>query len=200
MKTTNVYNLIILDESGSMESIKKAAIDGCNETLQSIRSIQFNHPDQRHFVSLITFNSDNATKILLDRVPIYESRRLASSFYRPNSCTPLYDAMGISFTELQKSLNPSEKNCVLATIITDGFENASRIFDLQKLTSLIDELKKSGWTFVYIGANQDTFLESQKIHIDENVSFECSEESTNRMFGVLKERRASYAEKIAKGK
>lgn len=50
---TQVYNLVILDKSGSMESIRKEAIDGYNETLGSIRAAQLKHLDtQDHFVSL----------------------------------------------------------------------------------------------------------------------------------------------------
>lgn len=37
---TLVYNLVILDKSGSMESIRKEAIDGYNETLGAIRAAQ----------------------------------------------------------------------------------------------------------------------------------------------------------------
>lgn len=35
----NVHNLIILDESGSMESIKPSIINGFNELVQSIKGI-----------------------------------------------------------------------------------------------------------------------------------------------------------------
>ena len=53
---TQVYNLVILDKSGSMESIKKEAIDGYNETLGAIRAAQLKHIDtQEHFVSLAAF-------------------------------------------------------------------------------------------------------------------------------------------------
>ncbi len=34
---TRVFNLIILDESGSMQSIKKEDINSVNETVQTIR-------------------------------------------------------------------------------------------------------------------------------------------------------------------
>ena len=34
---TRIFNLIILDESGSMIAIKKEAIDSMNETIQTIR-------------------------------------------------------------------------------------------------------------------------------------------------------------------
>lgn len=36
---TQVFNVIILDMSGSMESIRKAAIDGFNETLAGIKKV-----------------------------------------------------------------------------------------------------------------------------------------------------------------
>ena len=59
--TTKIFNLIIIDESGSMQSIKREAIDSVNETIQTIRSAQNKHDDQEHYVSLITFNDDVKT-------------------------------------------------------------------------------------------------------------------------------------------
>ena len=56
---TRIFNLIILDESGSMMSIKKEAIDSVNETLQTIRAAQKKHEDQEHYVTLVTFNNDD---------------------------------------------------------------------------------------------------------------------------------------------
>ena len=55
---TRIFKLIIIDESGSMQSIKTAAIDSVNETMQTIRSAQKKHEDQEHYVSLVTFNDD----------------------------------------------------------------------------------------------------------------------------------------------
>ena len=43
---TKIFNLIILDESGSMESIKQQAITGVNETIQTIRNAQKQHEEQ----------------------------------------------------------------------------------------------------------------------------------------------------------
>ena len=37
---TSVHNLIIVDESGSMECIRKQAFTGMNETLQTVRMMQ----------------------------------------------------------------------------------------------------------------------------------------------------------------
>ena len=55
---TQVFNVIILDRSGPMECIRKAAVDGFNETLAGIKKAQEKFADsQDHFVSLVTFCS-----------------------------------------------------------------------------------------------------------------------------------------------
>ena len=40
MKSQKIYNLVILDASGSMESIYSQALSGVNETLATIRMAQ----------------------------------------------------------------------------------------------------------------------------------------------------------------
>lgn len=64
---TQVYNLIILDESGFMSSIREQTISGFNETIQTISSAQKKHEDQQHFVSLVVFNSESI-RTVFDRV------------------------------------------------------------------------------------------------------------------------------------
>ena len=45
-----------MDRSGSMETIKKEAIDGYNETLGTIKAAQLKYLDtQDHFISLAAF-------------------------------------------------------------------------------------------------------------------------------------------------
>ena len=90
---TRIFNLIIIDESGSMCSIKKEAIDSVNETIQTIRSAQKKHEGQEHYVSLVTFNDD--VKTVYDCVNVDEVKELNAETYRPDCCTALYDAMGI---------------------------------------------------------------------------------------------------------
>lgn len=53
------FDLIVLDESGSMCSIYKQALDGVNETLSTIRQSQTEDDTQRHFVSLVAFDSSH---------------------------------------------------------------------------------------------------------------------------------------------
>ena len=61
VKTKRVHNLIIVDESGSMEVIRKQAFVGMNETLQTVRKMQEKFPDQEQFVTLLTFDSSHTT-------------------------------------------------------------------------------------------------------------------------------------------
>ena len=52
-----VFNLLVVDESGSMEIIRKQALMGINETLETIRKIEKAHQDLEQRVTLITFDS-----------------------------------------------------------------------------------------------------------------------------------------------
>lgn len=101
-----IFNLIILDESGSMQSIKKEAVDSVNETVQTIRAAERKNADQEHFVSLVTFN-DNV-KTVYDCVPAVEVKELTSEDYCPDCCTALYDAMGLSLNVLRPKVTENE--------------------------------------------------------------------------------------------
>ena len=153
---TKVFNVIILDKSGSMSSIRKAAIDGFNETLAGIKKAQEKYAEtQEHFVSLVAFCSCE-TRQIFDRVPVAEARQLTEADYEPCCCTPLYDAMGFTLTSMRKHVKEAGDAMVVVTIITDGLENASHEYTGAAVKKLVEELKAEGWTFTYMGANQDS--------------------------------------------
>lgn len=171
---TRIFNLIILDESGSMYSIKKEAIDSVNETVQTIRSAEKKNEDQEHFVSLVTFNDD--VKMVYDCVPSAEVRELTSETYRPDCCTALYDAMGMSLNVLRSKV--AEADRVLVTVVTDGYENASREYSGGAIKALVDELKGKGWVFAYIGADHDVEQVAATISITNTMRFQTTPLST----------------------
>ncbi len=51
-----VHNLIILDKSVSMKSIKTTFIQGFNELVQTIQGIEKQFPEQQHYISFVSFN------------------------------------------------------------------------------------------------------------------------------------------------
>lgn len=174
---TRIFNLIIIDESGSMQSIKKAAIDSVNETIQTIRSAQKKHEDQEHYVSLVTFNDD--VKTVYECVPVDEVKELTAETYQPDCCTALYDAMGISLNALRKKVAEDDK--VLVTVVTDGYENTSKEYSGKAIKALVDELKTKGWVFAYIGANQDVEAVAATISITNVMNFETTSAGTHMM-------------------
>ena len=175
--TTKIFNLIIIDESGSMQSIKREAIDSVNETIQTIRSAQNKHDDQEHYVSFITFNDD--VKTVYKCVPVNEVRELTAETYCPECCTALYDAMGISLNALRPKVGEGDK--VLVTVVTDGYENASKEYSGKAIKALVDELKAKGWVFAYIGANQDVEAVAATISITNVMNFETTSAGTHMM-------------------
>jgi Mg-chelatase subunit ChlD len=192
-----VYNLIILDESGSMESIHKQAVDGLNETLQSIQNAQKTHKElQEHFVTIIFFNS-NGVRTVMENKPIGQVNQLEMKDFRPDACTPLYDAMGLSLSKFRYQLNEEEKHQVLVTVITDGAENASREYSGQMISHLVRDLKALGWVFAYIGANQDVDAVADSMRIDNRMCFEASPEGSIVMNKKLAKRRSAFYCKLS---
>jgi len=232
-----VYNLILLDESGSMGSIEREAIAALNETIQGIRKAQETHLDQRHFISLVSFSGSGmeGVKVIRDRVPAREVADIRAEEYCPNSCTPLYDAMGFAITSLDRAISSPEGTSldraicgediasamtpgadpdgrtgaeakstagtttaaatgipeaasdlicldtpaapvVIVTIITDGMENSSRIYSSSAIRELVAAQRKKGWTFAYIGANQDSVEVARSMNIKNAMDFEATPE------------------------
>ena len=193
-----VHNLIILDESGSMNSIKRSTIEGFNEIVQTIVGAEAQYPEQRHFVSLTTFNG-LGIKALLYNNPIASLQLLNDQLYQPNASTPLYDAIGQSVLRLKNDLSTHTDYNVLVTIITDGEENASKEFSRKAINELLTELQATGkWTFTYIGANQNVEQVSRDMGVPNYLMYNSNIEETEAMFRKEKMSRASYYNKVSK--
>ena len=188
-----IYNLIVMDESGSMKSIEKEAIDSVNETIQSIRSAQKKYVNQNHYVTLVTFN--DYVKIICDRVRVEDVTEMNGMSYNPSGCTALYDAMGISLNALRSYVK--DNNQVLVTIVTDGYENASREYNGKAIKALVDELKREGWVFAYVGANQDVEAVAAKISITNVMNFDATSHGTVVMSSKLASARSRLFDRIA---
>src|SRR5512133_3115753 len=176
-----VHNLIILDESGSMESIKTTIIQGFNEIVQTVKGIEKEFPEQEHFISLVTFNG-LGQKTLHFADPVSRLEMIDDSRYQPGASTPLYDSIGFSCSKLRAVLANSTDYNVLVTILTDGEENASTEYNGQTIRILIEELKNNNWTFTYIGTEHDVEKAAMSISINNTISFSKCEESMSAMF------------------
>ena len=194
-----VHNLIILDESGSMGSIKKTIIQGFNEIVQTVKGIEQDFPEQEHFISLVTFNG-RGQKVLHFADPVNKLEPIDEKRYQPDASTPLYDALGFSFAKLQRVVEKLTDFNVLVTILTDGEENASKEYTGVAIKKLIEELKLSRWTFTYIGADHDVERFATSISITNTMTFQKNDEDMKMMFAKERSSREFYSRNIREKK
>ncbi len=195
---TEIYNLIILDESGSMSCVKQQTISGCNETINTVRSAQEKFADtQEHYVSIYAFQSDEEvpSRYLIKNQPIAEAAHINGEQYNPWGCTPLYDAVGETLADLKAVVKDKELAIGSVTIITDGMENASRHYTRVKVAKMIDALKEMGWSFNFIGANIDVKGTAASLGIDNALEFQQDEAGTEAMFEQERSSRMKYYER-----
>ena len=171
----HIYNLIIVDESGSMGGLVGVTVGGINETIGTIRTAQVDFADkQQHFLTLVCFDERQGNvppiRTHIDAMPIGS----VSDFhdYCPTGCTPLFDAMVESLTALHERIKDDENATGVVTVITDGLENASRKWSGEALRKLIEQLKEEGWTFSYMGSCHDVVEVTMKLSIDHVMAFD----------------------------
>jgi hypothetical protein len=195
MKKHKVYNLIILDESGSMHSIKDMIISGFNEVVQTVKSVAKQFPEQEHYISLISFNSLKL-KTHHDCELFTQLDEINGTNYKPNSTTPLFDAMGYGINHLREKIK-EENNCnVLVTILTDGLENASKEYDKMAIKALVEEMEEKKWTFTYIGTDHKVEEFATSIAIKNTINFKKSKGGLKQVFDQERHARYKYSENI----
>ena len=193
---TQVYNVVILDKSGSMTSIVDAAIDGFNETLNGMCVAQETHKDhQQHYITLGIF-CGHGCQMVYTNTPVAEAQKLDHKSYVPCCTTPLLDAMGQVLNQMYEATKNVENKMVAVTIITDGMENASREYNFDTIKKLVSRLEEEGWTFAYIGANQDALEVASKMNIDIAINFEAKHDSTMRMWENERSVKASFFQRL----
>lgn len=153
----------ILDETGSMYECLKSTISGFNEYVDTLK-----HEAQEKAspirMSLTKFNSLKVDVVYtakkIDEVP-----HLTLETYQPNALTPLFDAIAETVKFVDVELKEKKKFKILCVIMTDGQENASRKFNKTTISELIKNKEEEGWSFVFLGANQDAWEAGGEIGI-----------------------------------
>ena len=147
----------VLDKSGSMQKIQSDIIGSFNTFLSNQKQ---STPEA--MFTLVLFDTDIVSK----RKVIKEFEPLTSEHYDPDGYTALYDAIGSTITDLEDAVD--KETIVIFAIITDGLENSSDQYTSKDIKYRISHYESwHPWTFLYLAANQDAFVESQKIGVDQ---------------------------------
>ena len=194
---TKVYNVIIMDRSGSMWDIQGPAIQGYNEVLGGVKAAkkQFSET-QEQFITLVLFDSSSIDEVYWNADP-ETAEILTRETYVPGASTPLYDAMGRTLTKLERELKGKDNYSVVVTVITDGYENCSKEYGLTSVRALIEHLKDDGWSFAYMGTDHDVKGVTVSLSITNVIKFEKTEEETRMTFEKERRARERYSRKMA---
>ena len=194
-----IYNLIIVDESGSMSHLREATLSGINETIGTIKSAQKEFAEtQEHTLTLVTFDSGSNrpdVRTMIDNQSITEVQEFSD--YMPRGCTPLYDAMGQSLTKLHAAIKGDVDASAVVTVLTDGLENASREWDAQSLRKLIEQLKEEGWSFSYMGSAHNVKEVTDLLSIENVVEFSHDQLGAAHTWGRERSSRRAYYQRMS---
>ncbi len=208
-KVVETHYLLILDKSGSMGSVRQETINNFNEQVQTIKKLEAQYPDQKYFVSLITF-SDGMEEVMMD-IPAAEVKELTQEDYVPGGMTALYHAMGQGISKLKDKLTPrmTDTSKIVSSVVvvmTDGGENASQThpekWTSERLKPLVESLNKDDrWTISFLGANQDAVLTSSQVGINVGnvLNYASTTRGTSNVTKAMKATLSKRASDISSG-
>lgn len=158
--TATVHMTLVLDRSGSMVSIRDDVIGGVNALIAEQQA----QTGACKF-TMVTFDSQGYDYVHM-ATDIHQVLPITEADFQPRSGTNLYDAIGRAVTELDVRVGAKTGTEVqIFAIFTDGQENSSRTYTREQIFAMIEEHQAKGWTFTYMGANQDAYAQSAAMGI-----------------------------------
>lgn len=163
MKNDYTHIVVVLDRSGSMESVATDTIGSFNSFLSEQKA----EPGKATF-ALYKFNHNVDTS---KPKPLSDVEPLSDKTYQPGGNTALLDATARAIVDtgsyLDSMTEADRPGKVIVMILTDGYENASREYSKAKVKEMIEHQQtKYNWQFLFLGANQDAFAEAASIGIN----------------------------------
>lgn len=166
MKNDYTHITLVVDRSGSMNSIRTDAQGGINTLLEEQKKVE-----GQCTITLYEFDDR------YDRVfgPI-DIKDAPNYDLVPRGSTALLDAVNRAINEtgkflkdLPEALRPSQVKFI---VVTDGYENASREATRDMVRDAVKHQEdKYNWEFIYIGADPNTFQEAQRTGFTKSVRY-----------------------------
>jgi hypothetical protein len=203
VKPDYTHLAVILDRTGSMESIRDDTIGGFNAFLNEQKQLP-----GKATLTLVQFDSQDPYDVIHQVKPIIEVSELTKETYVPRATTPLLDAIGRGINDLEKCISDMQEqdrpSKVVFVVITDGQENASREFRRDQILKMINEKEKqSGWQFVFLSADLDAINDAMDHGFQTRFSlaFDKDSKGTRNAWGSVSEKisnfRASRSQDVA---
>lgn len=181
MKENRTRIAIVLDRSGSMSSVREAIIAGFNAFNRSQRELAGD-------VSVKLVQFDDQYEVVFD-TPLADVPKLTQDHFVPRGMTALFDAQGKTIVDLGAELaampESERPSRVIVMTLTDGIENASKEYSVEKIATLIKhQTEVYKWDFVFLGANQDAIRTAATMALprDSSLTYRSSRAGTTAAF------------------
>lgn len=186
-KATYTEIVVVLDRSGSMQTIAKDMCGGFDAFVREQKLV----PGECK-LSLYQFDTEHET--------VYEGRELRDVpplSLVPRGGTALYDAVGraVRSTGERLSALPEHERPgkVVCLVITDGEENSSKQYAAWQIREMIEhQEKKYGWGFAYLGVSSLTTQHAAAIGINSSATFDSTPMGTQRLYGAIGQSVSNY--------
>ena len=137
------HAIVVLDETGSMRGEERRVVTSLNEYVEQL--------PKGTRITVFKFDS-------LRWDVFFEGKRgkwqpMTEQDYSPGAMTPLYDAIGKAIAHAKTVADKGDR--VMMMIDTDGIENASKEYDLEKVKDAVGKAKKDGWEFLFMAGGLD---------------------------------------------
>ena len=183
---------VVLDRSGSMGCLTSEVIGAFNTFIDEQKKVE----GQATF-SLIQF--DDHYEVNCEAIDLQQVAHLNEQTYVPRGMTALYDAVGKAIKSTGKRLSnmieSDRPEKVIFLIQTDGAENASKKFSLNKVKTMIKEQQEIySWELIFLGANIDAVSVAADIGIkqDRAMKYANNADGTREAFCSLSSNLASF--------
>lgn len=165
--------MFVFDRSGSCAGTELDMMRGFNNFIK-------HEKDERNedFITVSLFDHEN--KVVYDRTPV---KRVKGLEYQVRGNTALYDSLCENLKSLQRKKDDNTE--VIVVIMTDGADNSSHEYDIDKTRGLISSLKRQGWNFIFLGAMDYAKGYAAELGIDEKYAEIYSPEAVDANFKAI---------------
>jgi Mg-chelatase subunit ChlD len=174
---------VVIDRSGSMQSIRDDAIGGFNAFLKETKG-----PGQKWWVWLF---DTQGIDLIQDGVASSKVEKLSTDNFVPRAATPLYDAVGAA---IAKAKNVRKTKLNILMVLTDGQENSSKEWSAKEvkkeLTRLADE---ENWQVIFVAVGAEAWDETTRFNMGVVVRNTRSKKSMQHAYGTVAEASMDYA-------
>jgi len=149
-KQMNVH--VVIDRSGSMQSIRDDAIGGFNTFLKNTKGA-----GQKWWVWLF---DTQGIDLIQDGVASSKVEKLSASNYVPRAGTPLYDAVGTAIAKA-KEVRKTKLNILM--VLTDGQENSSTEWSAKAVKKELTRLaNEENWQVIFVAVGAEAWDETTR--------------------------------------